>query len=149
VVEGEAAWSAFAALRGEGFRTGLPAGAASLCRESQALVATDLVGPELDAGEAGMYLQAVAESLRDRRLVLELPVERRDDFRAALARELAAVFEGTTEPRAALSAVAKGWQEITAEIGAERLRDTYRIALGLFPTVRGKRPADRPTGRDR
>lgn len=129
--ESEAAWNAVARLGSQGFVSGFPAGVVSLCRESQVVQRQGLTGPELQADEAQAYLETVAESLRDSRQVIELPVVRRAEFRQALAQALTPALEGREPPAAALKSAATAWKRLVDEIGPQRLRDGYRAALGL------------------
>jgi hypothetical protein len=105
----------------------------------------------------------VAESLRDPRLVIELPVIRRDAFRrrlaAALRKSIFSRDPGKTEAtpsnargnrldakrvttegidaKALLESVHREWRDLVDEIGAEKLRDGYRASLGLYPLNSG------------
>lgn len=135
--EGEqlAAWYAVSQLGSRGFVSGFPVATTSICRESQL---TDLVGilnSGLEGGEAGLYVDAVALSLRDSQVVAELLVPRRRDFRAKLTDALTSVLEGGASPEAALKSVAAEWTAIVDEIGPDRLKKTYRAGLGLSPAA--------------
>ena len=85
----------------------------------------------LDGFEAASYANAVAQSLRDTRLVADLPVTGRSEFRTALARALAGALTGSQTAREALQAASQSWREIVGKIGAAKIRDDYRINLGL------------------
>jgi multiple sugar transport system substrate-binding protein len=129
----EAAWNAFARLRGRDFTSGFPPGIAGLCRESQLANPADVVGPGLEAAEPEAYANAVAGSLRDLRLVAELPVAGRLEFRNSLTAAVGAVLSGSQSPDQALQQAGREWREIVDKIGAARIRDNYRLSLGLRP----------------
>ena len=135
-VQIEAAWNALARLGGRDMVAGFPPGVVGLCRESQLSDPAAVVGPELNVAEAAAYTQATAESLRDGRVVVELPVARRQEFRQSLAAALRGALEGTKSAEAALHQAAATWQRLGEEIGPEKLRDQYRVALGLSPLAR-------------
>jgi hypothetical protein len=69
--------------------------------------------------------------LRDPRQVVELPVVRQRDFRAALAAGLTSALEGRSTPEEGLKNAAESWKGLVKEIGAERVKSSYRAALGL------------------
>ena len=91
------------------------------------------VGTELAAHEARQYLNALAESLGDTRLVAELPVVGRRAFRRTLSEQIGKVLNGQTEPAPALQAAAEKWRGIRNDVGVGKLRDSYRRSLGLEP----------------
>lgn len=131
--ETEASWNALAKVRGHDFVSGFPAALVGLCRESQLATSATFVGPGLEGAEAAAYASAVANSLRDARLVAELPVVGRSEFRKALARALLPALKGSQSPQEALQAAARDWREIVARTGAAKIRDSYRANLGLSP----------------
>lgn len=110
----------------------LPAGIPSPVRES------DLTSPETFAGEAleplerGEYLAVVGRTLRNRQLVLEMPVIGRDKFLLELTE---AVQQGLTRPELSgadfTKGVAEKWSEIEKALGKEAVRDSCRISHGL------------------
>jgi hypothetical protein len=71
--------------------------------------------------------------LRDLRLVAELPVTGRTRFRNSLAAAIGTCLEGTQTPEQALQQAGIEWRRIVEEIGAARIRDNYRLSLGLRP----------------
>src|SRR5260370_13946611 len=77
--EVEASWNALAKVRGRDGVSSFPAGVVGLCRESQLSNLAAIVGTGLEGEEATAYVNAVAQSLRDPRLVAELPVTGRDE----------------------------------------------------------------------
>src|SRR5262249_40955245 len=91
----EAAWNALAKVRGRDFVSGFPPGITGLCRESQMLNAADAGGPGLEGPEIEAYANAVAASLRDLRIVAELPVMGRNEFRESLAAAVGDVLSGS------------------------------------------------------
>jgi len=80
--------------------------------------------------EATAYANAVAQSLRDTRLVADLPVIGRRQFRETLSRPLAAAIDDSATPEQALQSAAREWREIIARLGPAKLRDSYRASLG-------------------
>src|SRR5262249_5525457 len=129
----EAAWNALAKVRGRDFTSGFPSGITGLCRESQLLNPGDVVGPGLEGPEAEAYANAVALSLRDLRLVAELPVAGRNRFRDSLAAAIGTCLDGAQTPEQALLQAGREWREIVEDFGAARIRDNYRLSLGLRP----------------
>src|SRR4029077_13527960 len=76
----EAGWNALVKVCGVNLTSGFPPGICGLCRESQLLgPGSGLAG--LGPREADAYAQAVAGSLRETRLVADLPVIGRTQFR--------------------------------------------------------------------
>lgn len=108
-----------------------PANSRSLCRESQAPEAGNWVGKALSASEAGKYVGVAAKSLRDRQQVSELPVVGHSEFRAALTTGLKAALQDGQPAKTALNGIAEEWQQILQKIGPEKVRASYRSALGL------------------
>ncbi len=131
-----AAWNLVARLWGTDLGATHPEGTVSFFRESQLADAQRWVGRELKGSEPGAYASAVSTSLRDARVVLELPVLHRDEFRAALTRGLTAFLESPGEPREALTKVATEWSALIEKVGADKIRDSYRHSLGLAPLTR-------------
>lgn len=131
-----AAWNLVARLWGTDLSATHPEGTVSLFRESQLADAQRWVGRELKGNEPGAYASAVSTSLRDARVVLELPVLHRDEFLAALTRGLTAFLETPGEPRAALTKVATEWSALIEKVGADKIRDSYRHSLGLARLAR-------------
>ncbi|MBS0265244.1 MAG: extracellular solute-binding protein [Planctomycetes bacterium] len=129
-VQVEAAWSALLKASGPDLVSGYPPTVIGLCRESQlqagVLPATFSLRAPLSCGPA------VAESLRNPRLVAELQIEGREEFRQVLAREVAAALSGSVSAEQALQTVANDWQKIIDRIGVERHRNNYRSSLGLM-----------------
>ena len=74
---------------------------------------------------------AIAESLRNRRIVAELPIARRQDFRAALSQQLDKALSKESTAAQSLAATADAWRAIINEIGAEQHANNYRLSLGL------------------
>jgi ABC-type glycerol-3-phosphate transport system substrate-binding protein len=129
----EAAWNALIQVAGPRLSSALPVGLAGLCRDSQLAGASSFVGTEIDGGEAGMYATAVSQNLRDDRLVAELPFAVREELRDALSRALASAFSNSETPAEALGAAAAAWRATVNRFGKNRLRDNYRMSLGLSP----------------
>ncbi|MBI3861265.1 MAG: hypothetical protein HY290_05160, partial [Planctomycetia bacterium] len=130
----DAAWNSLLKVGGPDLVSGFPLPVIWLCRESQS--AGQAPSADLPGAAAGACTQTVAESLRDSRLVAELPIAGRHEFRQALARELGAAIEGSKSAEEALHAVAASWRETIARIGKYQHRDNYRSSLGLSPKPR-------------
>ena len=105
----------------------------SLCRESQLAMPNVWTTGELSSGEADQVVKAVADSLRDTRLVAELPVVGRTQFRDALSRGIGRFLAEEATAEAALKQVADDWRSITADIGQETVLNSYRRSVGLSP----------------
>ena len=131
-MQAEAAWNALTALCGPEMIATLPPGARSPCRESLASPAA-WVGRELQGSEAQEYLNAVGRSLRDLRVVAEIPVIGRSRFRQSLTDGLGKVLAKQEEPKAALESIAMQWRKHAVETGLEKLRDNYRSMMSLPP----------------
>ena len=131
ILQTEAGWNALAKACGANLTSAFPPGITGLCRESQLQDAA--VAPGLEPREADSLSQAVATSLRDTRLVADLPIIGRSQFRLALARALAAAIDDSTAPDQALRDAARDWREIIQKLGAPKVHDSYRDSLGLSP----------------
>jgi hypothetical protein len=131
-LQSEAGWNALVKVCGNEFSSGFPPGIVGLCRESQVQNVGGLESG-LEAREAAAYFLAVAQCLRDMRLVADLPIIGRNQFRKKLARALASALDDSATSEQALQAAARDWREIIAEIGPAKVRDSYRASLGLSP----------------
>jgi len=133
--EGEqlAAWHAVTQIGSRGFASGFPVATTSICRESQLSDIVGILNSGLEGGEAGLYVDAVASSLRDSQVVAELLVPRRREFREKLTEALTTVLEGNSSPEAALTSAANEWTAIVDELGPDRLKRAYRAGMGLSP----------------
>jgi multiple sugar transport system substrate-binding protein len=129
----EASWNALARVRGRDGVSGFPAEVVGLCRESQLSNPAGALGVGLDGEEAAAYANAVAQSLRDPRVVAELPVTGRDEFRGVLTKAIGEALAGSREPDKALETASRGWRDIINRIGTATVRDSYRVNLGLAP----------------
>jgi multiple sugar transport system substrate-binding protein len=128
----DAAWHLLRTLAGENITNVFPTGTRTPSRESHTGQTDGWTGDELQVAERYKYLNAVSLSLRDTRLVAELPVPGHAEFRQALTDGLTAALSGQAEPQAALSDVATKWREIAERLGgAKKVRDEYRRSLGL------------------
>lgn len=130
----EAAWNAVSRMGGLGFVPSFPPGLTSPCRESQGPNSLDTTASGLRGDEAALGIAAIGQSLRDPRQVVEIPVVRQREFRAALATGLNVVLEGQATPAEGLKNAAESWKRLVDEIGTERLKNNYRAALGLSTT---------------
>lgn len=128
----DAAWNAVVQIGGGSFADSFPRDLVGLCRDSQSRDSALLTGP-WRADEASAARDAVLASLRDRAVVLELPVPGRAEFLAALSRGLGRVLDAQASPPEVLQQVEHDWQAVVKKVGGERLRDAYRLALGLPP----------------
>jgi len=127
----QAAWSLARALATDDFASGLPAGMAGLCRESQLLNPVGFVGDDLEGAEVSDCLAAMALALREPHTVAALPVPGRARFLNVLSDHLGRVLDGQAEPRVALEEVSDAWKALVEEIGPDRLCAGYRSVLGL------------------
>ena len=105
----------------------------SPCRSTQSFPPEAWVGDHLANSEARQYFDAVALSLRDTRLVAELPVCGRSRFRLALSAGIGRFLSSELSAEEALQNVAKQWSRIAADVGQQRVLNSYRISLGLLP----------------
>ncbi len=112
-----------------------PAATRSLCRTTQLARPEAWTGDDLTSGESRQYVDVLAASLRDSRLVAELSVLGRAKFRRSLSTGIGKVLSGTADPQQALRAVAQEWREIAAEIGETKVLNSYRRSLGLSPLL--------------
>jgi multiple sugar transport system substrate-binding protein len=131
--QSRAAWNLLKRLAVVEVSTAFPQGTKSLCRESQFDAAVSWVGNDFLQQEPYEYLNAVSESLRDKQLVCELPVLGRMQFRSALTEGLDQVLDKTAQPQEALNAVAKTWRDIARQKGTQKVKNSYRLRLGLSP----------------
>lgn len=129
--DNDAAWNAVSRLGGLGFLSSFPTALVGLCRESQGSGGLDSTTSGWRGDEAALCVAAIAQSLRDSRQVLEIPVPRQQEFLAALAAGVSSVLEDQAKPAEALKNTSDKWQRLVKEIGAERLKNCYRAALGL------------------
>lgn len=128
----------FASGGGQKFASGFPSGIVGLCRESQLQNPAGVVAGDLEGDEAAAYATAIAQSLRDPRLVAELPVPGRAEFLVALASGLGPPLSGTQTPEEALNEVDRSWRTILDKLGKEKIRDAYRVNIGLSPLAKKK-----------
>ncbi|MFO1019736.1 MAG: extracellular solute-binding protein [Planctomycetales bacterium] len=112
----------------------MPEGTLSLTRETDLGRGDQLTGPELNPQERGSYLDAVARSLRDRQLTMQLPVPHRGKFMASLNQHLTtALTDLKIPPEELVKRVEADWKKLIVEIGPTQVRDCCRISLGLRP----------------
>lgn len=131
-IKRDAAWNLLRTFEGDQVAVEFPEGTRTPCRESHASQPRGWTGDELQDAERYKYLNAVSQSLRDTRLVAELPVPGHAEFRQALTDGLTAVLSGQAEPQAGLSHVAAKWRSIAEQHGgASKIRDAYRASMGL------------------
>ena len=128
-----AACKLLARLTVDEFASAFPPEITTLCRGSQTDTPSRWAGEMLTGEEADAYVAAVSESLRSPLLVAEIPVVGRERFRQALTTGLDSALSGQQSPADALAATADRWREITAEIGIDAVRNSYRGSLGLPP----------------
>jgi hypothetical protein len=132
VLQTEAGWNALVKVCRADLSSDFPPGVVGLCRESQ-LQNTGIVESGLAGHEERLYANAVAQSLRDTRLVADLPLVARRQFRQALARALASARDDWESPEQVLQGAARDWREIIGQLGVAKVRDGYRVSLGLSP----------------
>ena len=128
-----AACKLLARLTVDEFASAFPPEITTLCRASQTDTPSRWAGEMLTGEESDAYVAAVSESLRNPLLVAEIPVAGRERFRQALTAGLDSVLSGQQSPTDALAGTADRWREITAEIGIDAVRNSYRASLGLPP----------------
>lgn len=110
----------------------LPPGIASPVRETDLNRPESFTGSSLEPIERGEYLATVGRILRNRQLVLEMPVFGRQKFLSALSET---VQEGLVQPEFSgthfTKSVSSKWNAIRDSLGTDKVRDSYRISLGL------------------
>ena len=135
-VQAEASWNVLASLTAPELAAPFPTGTRGPIRESQAATAAAWVGSDLQGGEGQKYFNVVAKSLRDQRLIAEIPVPGHAEFRRALSKGLTKTLTGSTPPAEALKDVAAEWRDIAKRqnlANTVSIRDCYRAVLGLLP----------------
>jgi len=136
----QAAWNLLETVTGDQRATAFGGVALSLCRESQATNVPFQTGTGLKGAEQQMELSVVAESLRNPRLIVELPIVGRERFRAALTVGLNQVLDGSTGAAESLKTVAVNWRTFSKQMGRDQMIDSYRRALGLSPRRKTRLP---------
>jgi ABC-type glycerol-3-phosphate transport system substrate-binding protein len=131
--QAQAAWNLLGTLTRDHLTVAFPGATKSPCRASQIFDVATWVGDDLSASESQDYLDVVTESLRDMRLVAELPLVGRDAFRAALTEGIGQALSQEVDAQKALNAVAQRWRKIADEIGRQKVHNSYRRSLGLRP----------------
>jgi multiple sugar transport system substrate-binding protein len=89
--------------------------------------------PGFDAELQQEYITAAAESLGNSRVVAELPFPEHGRYRQLLTQRLTEVLEEERNPQEALDDLAEDWKQLSAEVGASSVLNTYRWCLGLSP----------------
>lgn len=130
-IQRDAAWNLAGRLWNAEALAPQPAGTFGPFREADLADPSRFAGEGLLSSEAEAYGFAVAESLRDRRVVVELPLLGRDEYRRALADGLTNALKGSQKPEDALRKVDDAWRDITSRLGEDKVRDSYRRFLGL------------------
>ncbi len=132
--EAAAAWNLLEYLTAdEQLAQTFPPSMRTLCRTSLMSFPEIWIPHDLTAAEGGSYLGEVARSLDQTPVVAELPVVNRESFRAALSEELGRLFLDQVTIEEALDTTAERWRAISEEVGAKKVRDSYRNSLGLRP----------------
>ena len=133
--EQQAAWNLLSQLAVEtnSLVRVFPGDTKSPCRSSHSKRPDAWVGGHLSSSEARQYFDVVAGSLRDTRLVAELPVIGRRQFRRALSAGIGRFLSSELTAEETLQNVAREWSSIAADVGQLRVIDSYRISLGLRP----------------
>ncbi|MGE3315856.1 MAG: ABC transporter substrate-binding protein [Planctomycetaceae bacterium] len=132
-VEAQAAWSLLATLAIDRYESAFSEMPRSPTRKSHTGRPEAWSGPELVADEPLQYLDAVADSLQDHRLVVELPVVGARQFRQALTVGIGKALADPGDPRKRLQEIAAEWNAIVEKVGAKRVANSYRRVLGLPP----------------
>ena len=105
----------------------------SLCRESQLSMPDLWTSGDLSTGETDQVVKAITASLRDTRLVAEMPVVGRARFRTALSDGIGRFLADEATAEATLKQVADEWRSIAADIGEKTVLSSYRRSIGLSP----------------
>lgn len=140
----EAAWNLVNFLTVDRYQQALATVPKSVCRESQLAKAVDWFGSELRTDELYGYLAVTAESLRTTNISPDLPVVGRTEFRKSLTAGITAALEHKSTPEEALQGVANRWRATCSALGAERVRESYRANLGLYPVLKLPDPSASP-----
>jgi hypothetical protein len=128
----QAAWNLLATLIAPGnLEACFPGPNRSACRTSQLSAPSGWTGSELTSAESAATLAAVESALRDTNLSAELPVPGADEFRRRLSEALATGLQGDQPPAETMAAVQTSWSEAAKSIGPDRIRQTYRVRMGL------------------
>lgn len=93
-------------------------------------IAPSLYEPGLNVDESTDYVRAVADSLKNSQVVLEIPVSNRDAFRAAIAETLTAESIANRTAEDLLKEIETSWQKLVEETGPGMVND-YRRNIGI------------------
>ncbi|MEW4528892.1 extracellular solute-binding protein [Maioricimonas sp. JC845] len=128
----KAAWNLWETIEAAERDQGLRGDHWSLCRSSQ--LGTIAPPPGVLRGlEPTQFSDAVAESLREPRVVLDIALPERETFAHSLAEALHRALEGTATPQDVLKQAADEWSAHAQQIGPEHVLNTCRAAMGLSP----------------
>lgn len=112
----------------------IPEGIASPVREADLTRPEAFTSAPLEPIERGEYLAVVGRGLRNRQLVLEMPVIGRNEFLNSLADLAKQGVSGEGIPGENFTkGVAERWRAIGEKLGKSQVRDSYRIAHGMRP----------------
>ncbi|QDU37970.1 Bacterial extracellular solute-binding protein [Maioricimonas rarisocia] len=104
----------------------------TLCRASQSGLFASRMGI-LHGLEQTQFSDAVAASLREPRVVLDIALPQREVFAHLLAEAVHRVFEDDATPAEALKEAADAWAAQAQQIGPAHVLNTCRAAMGLSP----------------
>lgn len=124
----QAAWNLLETLTGDQRTTAF---GPSLCRESQTTKVPPQTAACLKGAERQRAVSVIADSLRNPRLIVELPMVGRARFRDALTTGLNRVLDDSAGAAESLATVTAKWRTVSKQIGSDRVIDSYRRALGL------------------
>jgi multiple sugar transport system substrate-binding protein len=132
-IEAHAAWSLLSMLAIERYESAFAEIPRSPTRKSQTGRPDAWSGPELAGDEPLEYLDAVADGLQDKRLVVELPLVGADQFRKSITAGLGKVLAEPGDPKKMLDEIATEWKAIVEKVGAQNVTNSYRRVLGMPP----------------
>ena len=89
----------------------------------------------LDAEQRTQYISAVSSSLGNSRVFAELPFPGHDRYRQLMTQRLTEVLVEQRDPEATLNDLSDDWRQLSEEVGASTVLNTYRWSLGLSPLL--------------
>ena len=135
-----AAWNLLETMTGDQLAKAFSPTTLSPCRMSQMTDTRTQIAAGLKGAEQQRTVAVVAESLRNPRLIVELPIVARERFRTALTAGLSRALDGSSGAAESLATVAAKWQALSKQMGNDQVVDSYRRALGLSPRRKPRLP---------
>lgn len=108
-----------------------PDGTRTMTRNGQFQAATGWQSPGLTESEAGTNLRGLVRQFSSSQLVADLPILHRSRFRRSLKAALVSWRDGALSNSELLPRLQREWEGLVKEIGPERVRNSYRRAVGL------------------